>query len=194
MEVAIFLFGMITGILCQVGYLELRKYLDNKKIKDIFSDVLVSIESGHGVFSSRVHDHITILMRKGPFIGKHIVYDKKGGGITIFDDKKVWVTSDVVRAYFSKSTILDDLIDEMNYRFKEKIDDYVIVSGVKIDRGYLDTMMKQHKDDFFYDSPINQEQKESFDLDSILDKINKVGIENLTEKEKNYLNKFSNGK
>jgi hypothetical protein len=61
------------------------------------------------------------------------------------------------------------------------------VSGIKIDREYLDSMMKKQMDNLDSMSTTYQKKDESFNIDDILDKINQVGFEGLTDKEKNYL-------
>ena len=51
--------------------------------------------------------------------------------------------------------------------------------------------MAREMGDFSDIDKIYKKNKVMFDIDEILDKINKVGIENLTNEEKEFLNNFN---
>lgn len=186
-EFLIFIFGAVVGYIMNILYQELVKYLGVRKNKILFDSLLTSVEGGEGKFVSRLGDSITIFLKKGSHVGKYIIYDKTSRYVSIISDNKQLTNSKKVRLYFPKETVVDDLIDEIEYRFHENIEDYVVVSGIKIDREYLDSMMKKQMDNLDSMSSTYQKKEESFNIDDILDKINQVGFEGLTDKEKNYL-------
>lgn len=186
-EFLIFIFGAVVGYIMNILYQELVKYLDVRKNKILFDRLLVSVEGGEGKFVSRLGDSITIFLKKGSHVGKYIIYDKFSRYVSVISDNKELTNSKQVISYFPKDTVVDDLIDEIEYRFHDNIEDYVVVSGIKIDRKYLDSMMKKQMDNLDSVFSTYQKKEESFNIDDILDKINQVGFEGLTDKEKNYL-------
>ena len=178
----------------------IKKNIRNKKIiEDIliqFKEILDNIKKNQAVFISRVNQTVMIDTRLKQHDVVNIVYlmDKKV--VCIFKENKCIYTSE---------TIDNDLIDSIIYNIHEKygnqINDVVEVLGVTISREELESKLKDfenanpnldmtifNKEKEMSDvEKVIEENNEKFDIDSILDKINKVGIEKITKEELDFL-------
>ena len=101
--------------------------------------------------------------------------------------------------------MVDKIIKEINYRHGYRIDDIVEVLGLVFYRPDFEKSfnvnfqdikeramrMGKEMSEMSDIDKIQKRNKVRFDIDEILDKINKVGIENLTNEEKEFLNNFN---
>ena len=95
----------------------------------------------------------------------------------------------------------DTIISNIHEQYGKEIDDVVEVLGVTISRDELETKIKDFEDNnknisfdlnnFKKESTdiekIIEENEERFEVDSILDKINKLGMEKITKEELEFL-------
>ena len=102
-------------------------------------------------------------------------------------------TSEVIRLEFPNETVVDDIIEQIEFRFGKNMNDVVNVHGDLVDREYLKKTMKKTgldpvADMALYDEPLQQKDaEEEPSVDDILDKILKDGIESLTQREREIL-------
>ena len=120
--------------------------------------------------------------------------------IEIFKEDKCIITSDSVN-----KDIVSNIVKEINYRHGYRIDDIVEVLGLIFYRPDFEKKfninfqeikeramrLSKEMGDLSDIDKIYKNNKVMFDIDEILDKINKVGIENLTNEEKEFLNNFN---
>lgn len=182
----------------------IKKNIRNKKIiEDIlvqFKEILENLKKNQAVFISRVNQTIMIDTRLKQHDVVNIVYlmDKKV--VCIFKENKCIYTSDEI-----DNNLRDNIIDNIHEKYGNQIDDVVEVLGVTISREELESKLKDFENAnpkldmtiFNNDKEISdvekiiEENNEKFDIDSILDKINKVGLEKITKEELNFLKEQS---
>ena len=116
--------------------------------------------------------------------------------VCIFKENKCIYTSDII-----DSELNDTIISNIHEQYGKEIDDVVEVLGVTISRDELETKIKDFEDNnknisfdlnnFKKESTdiekIIEENEERFEVDSILDKINKLGMEKITKEELEFL-------
>lgn len=164
-----------------------------------YKEVLENIQKEETVFVSRVNETIMIDTKLKEHNIVSIVYlmDKKI--VCIFKENKCIYNSESI-----DNTLRDIIIANIHEKFSKKIDDVVEVLGVTISREELEAKLKDfensnpnlnmtlfNKKEISDIESIIEENKERFDIDSILDKISKLGMEKITEEELNFLKEQS---
>ena len=182
----------------------IKKNIRNKKIiEDIliqFKEILENIKKNQAVFISRVNQTVMIDTRLKQHDIVNIVYlmDKKV--VCIFKENKCIYTSETI-----DNNLRDNIIENIHEKYGTQIDDVVEVLGVTISREELESKLKDFENAnpnldmtiFNNDKEISdvekiiEENNEKFDIDTILDKINKVGMEKITKEELNFLKEQS---
>jgi hypothetical protein len=151
-------------------------------------------------FKTRVNNTVYIGTKLPDYGRVEIVYLLDKNDIEIFKEDKCIIKSDSVG-----KELIDKIIKEINYRHGYRIDDIVEVLGLIFYRPDFEKKfninfreikeramrMSREISDFSDIDKIYKKNKVMFDIDEILDKINKVGIENLTNEEKEFLNNFN---
>jgi hypothetical protein len=197
--ISILILGFIFGVrFNQWSFninVELEKLKKIKKIKDTFKNLMESIENKTAKFKTRVNNSV-ILLTKLENLGKvEVIYllDKKE--ISIFQDTKCLYNSSEIEKEFA-----EQICNSIYSSYQGKIEDVIEVMGMTIYREEfekavtinMDQLKKQMKEkDQKEISKIVEENHQKFDIDEILDKINKVGIQNLTPEEKNFLDNYN---
>jgi hypothetical protein len=197
----IFLFGMAAGV-------KLAEFIANKKIKkendDILKDrqkqyteILTKLSNGKTRFKTRVNQTVYISVKLTDHGKVNIVYlmDKKD--IAIFKEDKCLYTSDQV-----DQNLLTDIITSIENRHGWKIDDVVNVLGFVFYREDFEKSFGMKFDDISkslgmrpqseseIDNIVNNNETK-FDIDEVLDKIGKLGIEMLSKEEREFLDNYS---
>jgi hypothetical protein len=197
-----FLLGMASG-------LKLSEFISNKKIQkqndDIlkdrqeqYSEILTKLSTGKTRFKTRVNQTVYISVKLKDHGKVNLLYlmDKKD--IAIFKEDKCLYTSDQV-----DQNLLTDIITSIENRHGWKIEDVVNVLGfvfyredfeksfgMKFDDISKSLGMRQQQSDSEIDNIVNNNETK-FDIDEVLDKIGKLGIEMLSEEEKEFLDNYS---
>jgi hypothetical protein len=164
-----------------------------------YKEVLENIQKEETVFVSRVNETIMIDTKLKEHNIVSIVY--------LMDKKIVCIFKENTCIYNSESidnTLRDIIIANIHEKFSKNIDDVVEVLGVTISREELVAKLKDfensnpnldmtlfNKKEISDIESIIEENKERFDIDSILDKISKLGMEKITEEELNFLKEQS---
>jgi hypothetical protein len=197
-----FLLGMASG-------LKLSEFISNKKIQkqndDIlkdrqnqFNEILTKLSTGKTRFKTRVNQTVYISVKLKDHGKVNLLYlmDKKD--IAIFKEDKCLYTSDQV-----DQNLLTDIITSIENRHGWKIEDVVNVLGfvfyredfeksfgMKFDDISKSLGMRQQQSDSEIDNIVNNNETK-FDIDEVLDKIGKLGIEMLSEEEREFLDNYS---
>jgi hypothetical protein len=194
--------GMAAG-------LKLSEFISNKKIQkqndDIlkdrqeqYSEILTKLSTGKTRFKTRVNQTVYISVKLKDHGKVNLLYlmDKKD--IAIFKEDKCLYTSDQV-----DQNLLTDIITSIENRHGWKIEDVVNVLGfvfyredfeksfgMKFDDISKSLGMRQQQSDSEIDNIVNNNETK-FDIDEVLDKIGKLGIEMLSKEEKEFLDNYS---
>lgn len=179
------------------------KYADsvrrNNLIRDInnqFKEVLSNILSSNSIFKNRVNNTVYINTKLKDYDDVNVIYLMDRKDIAIFKDGKCIYTSEMVE----KDTI-KSITTAIDKKFEDKINDVVEVLGFVFSREDFERTFKIKVEDLtnpekmkmMDESDIDKivrENDSKFSIDDILDKINKVGIDNLTEDEKKFLQNY----
>jgi hypothetical protein len=187
---------------------KLAEFIANKKIKkendDILKDrqkqyteILTKLSNGKTRFKTRVNQTVYISVKLTDHGKVNIVYlmDKKD--IAIFKEDKCLYTSDQV-----DQNLLTDIITSIENRHGWKIDDVVNVLGFVFYREDFEKSFGMKFDDISkslgmrpqseseIDNIVNNNETK-FDIDEVLDKIGKLGIEMLSKEEREFLDNYS---
>ncbi len=152
------------------------------------------------MFVSRVNQTVMIDTKLKEHDIVNIVYlmDKKI--VCIFKENKCIYSSETI-----DKALRDNIIANIHEKYETQINDVVEVLGVTISREELESKLKDfenanpnldmtifNKEKEMSDvEKIIEENNDKFDIDSILDKINKVGMEKITKEELDFLKEQS---
>ena len=202
--VSIFGGGVLVGYFFKLWSDRLTDKVNNlREIKDKndqYERVYQNVINKKSRFKTRVNNTVYIGTKLPDYGRVTIVYFLDKNDIAIFKDDKCIITSDSV-----SKDVVNKIIKEINYRHGYRIDDIVEVLGLVFYRPDFEKSfnvnfqdikeramrMGKEMSEMSDIDKIQKRNKVRFDIDEILDKINKVGIENLTNEEKEFLNNFN---
>jgi hypothetical protein len=184
-----------------------EKIAHNKLILDRnkqFKEILEKSKTKKTRFKTRVNNVVYIGVKLTDYGRVDVVLFLDKRDISIFRENKCIITSE-----FVEEKLLNDLIESLETVHYHKIIDTVEILGMvfsredfekqfnvnfdeikeKTDR-MMDAMRNGSEDQSDIDKIISK-NKSKLDIDDILDKINKVGIENLTREEKEFLENYN---
>jgi len=197
-EGLIFISGLLIG--CLITYI-LSNLISRSKNKSILKDninqfiqILKNIKSDKTKFKSRVNNTIYIETNLSNYgdVGLVCLLDKKD--ISIFKDEKCIYTSNLINR-----DLINEITKAIELKHNKDINDVVEILGFVFSREDFEKSfnvnikeikngVKKEESDI---EKILKKNKKRFDIDEILDKISKVGIKNLTEEEKQFLNNYN---
>lgn len=194
-----FILGFLSSKIAE----SIKTYFKSKKlIKDMskqFEEILVNIKKGHAVFISRVNQTVMLDTKLKDYNIVNIVYLMDKSIVCIFKENKCIYTSETIDKNLNES-----IINKIHEQYGKQIDDVVEVLGVTISREELESKLKDFEKinpnlDFNIPNKevteiekIVEENNERFDVDTILDKISKVGMEKISKEELDFLKNQSN--
>lgn len=198
--ITIYLLGILTGGLI---FKIISKYVEESKIEkqtnklnSQFKQILSNISMGKSIFKNRVNNTVFI----GSNLEEHgdvdVIYMMDNKDVAIFKENKCIYTSEG-----ANKEIVNDLTFTIEKRFKNQINDVVDILGFKFYREEFEKAFKVDMEDIkkqfgldLDNSDIDKIKKENetrFDIDEILDKISKQGIDSLTFEERIFLDEYS---
>jgi hypothetical protein len=183
-----------------------EKMAHNKLILDKnkqFKQILEKINTKRSRFKTRINNTVYIGIKLEDYGKVDLVYflDKDENQLNIFKSDKLIMTSDLVF-----EDLINEIVNSINKVHYHRIVDVVEILGLvfyreEFERSFgisvqelkkrTDNLMKSMNDDQSDIEKIVNKNNRKLDIDDILDKINKVGIENLTEEEKEFLNNYN---
>ena len=192
---SIFLGFQLKSIIDTLSYREREK----KRVKlknDIFKEILLNLKNS--TFKSRLNNTVYISTNLKSEGDVDLVYLIDKINVHIFKDDNCIYTSDDV-----DKEIIDSIIEFISNKFEKEINDIVSVFGITFNRiefeNHFGIKIEELKkrSEIKTESDIYQiyhENEMKFDIDEILDRINVVGIKNLTQSELKFLKEYSSGK
>ena len=177
--------------------------LKNEKMKLIldknnqFKQILEKSKTKRTRFKTRINYTAYIGVKLDDYGKVDILYFLDKGDIVIYKGDKCLFTSEGV-----DKNLLNEVVDSLYKIHYHRINDVVEILGfifyrkdfeknfnINIDelKEKTENILKMNQDDSDINKIINKNDKK-FDIDEILDKINAVGIENLTKEELDFLN------
>ena len=197
-----FILGVIWGfVLFYLSY----KFSEWKSAKKIasnisshFKEVLSNLKMNQAVFVSRVNETVIVDTKLTKLDVVNIVYLIDKQIVCIFKDNNCIFTTESLDI-----NLKSEILDEINNKFNKEINDVVNVMGMTISREEfqqkLDDIQKFSMKDINVDSfgeqneidIILDENEMRYNVDSILDKISKDGIESISKEEKEFLDNLN---
>jgi hypothetical protein len=205
MATTTFILGIIWGFVTYHIALQVKEKAKNKKIineiNSKFKEVLSNIKNKKTVFVSRVNHTVMFDTKIQNLDVVNIVYLMDKQIVCIFKDNNCIYTSDSL-----DNNIKSDLLIEINREFSNQINDVVNIMGMTISKEEFNKRMQDIQDILKSDpnslnidldlnkntiNDIVEENNKKFDVDSILDKISKHGINSITKEEKDFLDNLN---
>ena len=195
-EILIFNLGVLIGTMFSVAGAYIISYIKAKKIRQknnlVFKQILTNLQNGKGKFISRVNQTVQIDTKIKSEGKINMVFFIDKNDLSIFKDGNcVYTTQNV------DQDIINSITSMIWSRFSERISDVVQLYNNIMDRKTFMKLVSQAKTEIQVINldengniidPINHFQKdETLTLDGILDKINQVGYDGLTQIEKDFL-------
>ena len=196
-SVFFYFLSFLFGGLLVISFISIRdKMTDVKKSKQmnsIFSEVLSAI--GNSKFVTRVNSTVTISVVTGSLGSVNLIYMLDRKDIAIFQESRCIYTSESVDPEIISSIIelivnkhggdIDDVVGLFGFLFSKV--DFEKKFKMRIENGMLYPLDSPETSDV--DKIVNNNSTR-FYIDDILDKINSVGIDNLSVEEKKFLKSY----
>lgn len=194
-----FIFGVVSERIFRNLSIKLRNKKEIKNLNATFNLILQKIRNKNSRFKTRINNTVYVAITLPEYGKADLVYlmDKKD--IAVFQNGKCILTSE----YIEKTTI-NDIIASIHDRHDYRINDVIDIMGYIISRQDFEKTFNVSIDEilkgqdklksFIQTGEINQDaftNKNIFDIDEILDKISRVGINNLTQEEKEFLANYN---
>lgn len=199
--------GFLMGLATMIVFMGLHSlYKTYKFLLDnynIFDELLTNINSNKTKFICRYNDIVSLSTKIS--IGScridYLISEKK---IYISIKNEYKYTSILFshlmeknyyfKPLFKKTNIINDICLEINSKFNSEINDTIVIMNNTFDKKtILDRVQKLKIGDFIDITNVDKKEEErQYTIDEILDRINEVGMKNLTEEEKNFLKNYQN--
>lgn len=197
-DILILVLGVYLGIQFTSLYIKISLDKETKKfkenIKSIFNEISTNVRDKKANFLYRINNTVrfeTELKKLGTI---SVYFYLSKSEILIFKNDE---------ALYTSKDLDNDLLIQLDYllkiSFSNQINDTVNIFGTIYSRKYFTDTFKINLENmgFFqeneFDENLNIVDEDIYDIDTILDKINLVGYEKLSLKEKEFLKKYSNG-
>jgi hypothetical protein len=199
-----FVIGVLAGAKVYKIMIENEIKKENEQlinnINNQFKQVLNNISSGTSKFKSRVNTTVHIESTLTDHGNIDIIYLLDKNDIAIFQGTKCLYTSDKV-----EKSVVQNITHTIDVLYKKEISEVVNFLGLnlskqeferqfKLDVNEIQNMFKTENKDISEINKIIDDNKTKFDVDEILDKISKFGINALTPDERNFLDNLGNEK
>ncbi len=198
-----FILGVIWGfVLFYLAY-KFSEWKSSKKIasniSSHFKEVLSNLKMNQAVFVSRVNQTVIVDTRLAKLDVVNIVYLMDKQIVCIFKDNNCMYTTESLDI-----NLKSEILDEINNKFNKEINDVVDVMGMTISREEFQqkleeiqkfTMKNINLDELVVSEneidKIVDENEMKYDVDAILDKISKDGIDSISKEEKEFLDNLN---
>ena len=197
-----FILGAIWGfVLFYLAYRYSNWKSDKKIASEIsskFKEVLSNLKGNKAVFVSRVNQTVIVDTRLTKLDVVNIVYLMDKQIVCIFKDNNCMYTTEHL-----DTNLKSEILSEINNKFDKEINDVIDVMGMTISREEFQqklediqkfTMKNINLDSLVGENEVDQivqDNEIKFDVDSILDKISKDGIESISKEEKEFLDNLN---
>lgn len=192
------LLGISTGIRINKWSTNLNIEIQKKKQKNLLNEIYVSIlkkfKDKTTKFRTRINNTVVFTANIEQLGKVELIYTLHNMNIEVFQESKCIYTSEEV-----DQSILNEINSTIKENYNHKIHDVVDVMGMLMSRKDFEKSIMRIEDlnkkttdkDSSEVDNIIKSNLEKFNIDEILDKINSVGIENLSPEEKQFLNNYN---
>lgn len=200
--------GVILGSLLTKWSNKLSEKLSHNKLildkNNQYKQILEKVNTKRSRFKTRINDAVYIGVKLEDFGKVDVVFFLDKNDVVIFKNEKCIMTSDYV-----DQEVLKKIMDDIYRVHFHRIEDVIQILGLTFSRqdfeksfGISAQELKQRTEGMMrsmndmdnssdIDKIINK-NKSKLEINEILDRINEVGIENLTIEEKEFLKNYKN--
>jgi len=178
-------FGMCLGFALFFYLTKLVNHLNLKKIQDdyntFFTEIKDLVGSNSFRFINRVNDHLTfrVTTKSKGKVTLIMVINKKN--ISIFQKNECIYTTQ-----HADPDLIQSIIDDIEMIYDSQIKDCFQIMGNVVDKGSI-RKMNPNAD---FPEAFPKLEEIIYNIDDILDRINEVGMQNLTPEEKDFLQNY----
>ena len=190
--------SLIIGWCLRGIFIKILERIKNEQLKsqsnDTFNEILNNILNGRSSFRTRINNTVYINMTLKDYGDVNIVYLLDKNDIGVLKNTNVVITTTIV-----DKEIIRKIINAIKEKFNNEINDVIEMLGFVFSKNDFEKTFGIKAEDLKKGKikekseieKIVTENDKKFNIDDILDKINKVGIENLTPEENKFLNNFN---
>lgn len=170
--------------------LKLRK--SKKEYTAVYTEVRNSIGTNYMRFNNRVNNTVVFKVRTQSYGSFDLILFLDKNEINLLKNNNLIYTSNmfIEKSKLVDQNLIDDIIYEIDSEYPE-MNDVIQIQGNLIDRMSFEKMKDEHRKIYtnsYNENKFDNDPKEKkFNLDDILDKINKVGLKGLSSEELQYL-------
>lgn len=170
--------------------LKLRK--SKKEYTAVYTEVRNSIGTNYMRFNNRVNNTVVFKVRTQSYGSFDLILFLDKNEINLLKNNNLIYTSNmfIEKSKLVDQNLIDDIIYEVDSEYPE-MNDVIQIQGNLIDRMSFEKMKDEHRKIYtnsYNENKFDNDPKEKkFNLDDILDKINKVGLKGLSSEELQYL-------
>lgn len=181
----IFILGFSAGILFAFLLAKFSLKYSQKKLEDEYNNFFKEISSLIGTksfkFVSRFNDYVTFKAETDSLGQVSVIITLDNKNISILQNDKLVYTD-----HHADRKLVDGILDNILKSYSSKINDCFKVMDNIVDKN---TIRKMNPDIDLPDA-FPKPPTKTFSIDIILDRINEVGISNLTDEEKKFLEDY----
>ena len=178
-------FGIILGYTLFLGLSKLVNYWKLKKLQDnhnqFFTEIKELVGSTSFRFISRFNDYLTfrVITRSKGKVTLILVFSKKE--ISVFQNNEL-----IYSTNYADPNLIKLIVNNIETFYDTQIKDCFQVMGNVIDK----SSVRRINADVEFPEAFPKIEYPIFSIDDILDRINEVGIQNLTTEEKEFLQNY----
>jgi hypothetical protein len=178
-------FGMILGFSFFIFLTKMVNKINLKKIQDeynnFFSEVKELIGSKSFKFINRYNDHLTFRVTTTSLGKVTLIMVLSKRDISIFQKNECIYTTQ-----HADPDLIQSIIDDIEMIYDSQIKDCFQIMGNVVDKGSI-RKMNPNAD---FPEAFPKPEEIIYNIDDILDRINEVGMQNLTPEEKDFLQNY----
>ena len=179
--------GFLLGCLFMLGIIRLEGYLQLEKLKDeqnsVYNEIIDLIGTKSMKFIARYNNNVTfrVSTKSKGVVDMIVFFDKKDLGL--FDKGDCVLTTQN-----ADRKIITDICQKLEDTYEKDLKDCVQIMGNIVDRKTISRLNPNIN--FPSAFPEERIEEPQFTIDDILDRINQVGMDKLTQDEKNFLDQY----
>jgi len=189
MNIIIFAFGVCLGFALFLLLTNLVNKWNLKKLQDsynqFFTEIKELVGSSSFKFINRFNDHLTFRVTT-PANGKVtliLVLSKK--------EISIWQKGELLHStHYANPNLIKSIVQDIEMSYDSKIRDCFQIMGNVIDKASIRKMNPDADFPEAFPEAFPKTEVTIFSIDDILDRINEVGIQNLTREEKEFLQNY----
>ena len=180
-------FGMCLGFALFIGLTKLVTQINLKKLQDDYNQFFTEIKDLVGTksfkFVNRFNDHLTFRVTTKSLGKVTLIMVMSKRDISIFQKNECIYTTQ-----HADTNLIKSIVDNIESTYDSQIKDCFQIMGNVIDKSSIRKM----NPDANFPEAFPKPEMPIFNIDDILDRINEVGIQNLTQEEKDFLQNYQN--